>query len=708
MKYNLITILILSTLAGCQTTGDVSSDNDSLFSLFDNSKDRVNKLIDANKLNAAVQMYLDNEKDFQATDGLTVQTKLKNSVLREISSLHSDLQAINFSDLNDDLIKTNKAHNFIEANNKVYTKLGIFNEGNKLAEKLKVTKEKQALVIKEDLTNYLTKNKPFTYGTRSNYLDSAKEEVFKSYEERRRERLRLPPLDNKKTVEAETTTNDIASVFRKVCITLENPNISSYLKCKKEGFESSVNFSEKVIQSRPSALSVMKEINKNAQALDFSIPITDKNKIYKAFGFSNISIRHILQQPNKDNYPKTLNEIAVYTNELPPSEVVTKEMVNSSFLSGERSVENPNFQRVQFNYNNALRMKESCLTQYYIQSRSNPYAINLCGLHEIAIGNAAAALQNTSRTLTKKIYEDYSYLVTNSHVTKPTQVQVVSLNKNSGFDTISYTLESKQKFRFSEGINSKDRSSSISDFHTDNEVKLFINKHPLQSELLAPIVNNPVVNNNKVKVFQNYKRTSLAQKKTVKTDSKHENILSNSIVLIKTRTGIGSGFYIKPNYILTNYHVVGASPIVNISKKNGSNASGVVMAFDESLDLALVAVPELNGTPLPLSSKRSQTGENVLAYGHPKGYQYSVSKGIVSSERKLPVKSAALTRMVKYVQSDVAMSPGNSGGPLLQNGSVIGVASWKRVDSGSEGLSFSISSREVHDWLNSLKNYNVD
>ena len=710
MKSNLIILFTLSMLVGCQTTGDVSSSgNNDLFSLFDNSKDKVKKLINANKLNAAVQMYLNNENDFQANDGLIVKAELKNSLLKEIGLLYSDLESINFINLNEDLIKLNKTSNFIKANSKIFAKIGVTSEGAKLTEKLKTTKEQQEIVIKDELTNYLTINKPLSYGSSSNYFSSYKTQTtMKSYEERRRERLKLPPLKKEKTSKEETVSNDITSFFGKVCSTIPNPNISSFFKCKKEGFDSSVSFSKEVIQDKSSALSVMQEIQKNSEELGVSISSSDESKIFKAFGFSNISIRRISEQPNKNNYPRALNEIVVYTNELAPTEVVTKEMVNSSFLSGERLVENPDFQRVQVNYNNAIRMKDNCLTQYYIQSRTNPYAINLCGLHEIAIGSASAALQNTPRTLTKKTYEDYSYVVTNSLVTKPIQVKIVSLNKSSGFDIISYTLETKQNFRFADGLNSKDRSSSNSEFHNDSEVKLFINKKPIQAELLAPIVKNFVVKNNEVSTFKNYKRTSLANKKSVNTDSKHEKILSNSIVLIKTRTGIGSGFYIKPNYILTNQHVVGSSPIVKISKKDGSTTSGVVMAYDESLDLALVAVPELNGTPLQLKSKRPQIGENVLAYGHPKGYQYSVSKGIVSSERKLPVRSAALTKMVTYVQSDVAMSPGNSGGPLLQNGAVIGVASWKRIDSGSEGLSFSVSSREVLDWLNSLKNYNAN
>jgi S1-C subfamily serine protease len=702
-------------LVGCQTTGDVSSSgNNDLFSIFDNSKDKVKKLINANKLNAAVQMYLNNENDFQANDGLIVKAELKNSLLKEIGLLYSDLESINFINLNEDLIKLNKTSNFIKANSKIFAKLGVTSEGAKLTEKLKTNKEQQEIVIKDELTNYLTINKPLSYGSSSNYFSSYKTQTtMKSYEERRRERLKLPPLKNEKTSKEETSkeetvSHDLTSFFGKVCSTIPNPNISSFFKCKKEGFDSSVSFSKEVIQDKSSALSVMQEVQKNSEELGVSISSSDESKIFKAFGFSNISIRRISEQPNKNNYPRALNEIVVYTNELAPKEVVTEEMVNSSFLSGERMVENPDFQRVQVNYNNAIRMKDDCLTQYYIQSRTNPYAINLCVLHDVAIGTASAALQNTSRTLTKKTYDDYSYLVTNSLVTKPTQVKIVSLNKSSGFDIISYTLETKQNFKFADGLHSKDRSSSNTDFHNDNDVKLFLNKELIQAELLAPMVKNFVVNNNEVSTFKNYKRTILASQKSVNTDSKHEKILSNSIVLIKTRAGIGSGFYIKPNYILTNQHVVGNSPIVKISKKDGSNTSGVVMAYDESLDLALVAVPELNGTPLQLSSKRPQTGENVLAYGHPKGYQYSVSKGIVSSERKLPVKAAALTKMVTYVQSDVAMSPGNSGGPLLQNGTVIGVASWKRIDSGSEGLSFSISSREILDWLNSLKNFNTN
>jgi serine protease Do len=183
------------------------------------------------------------------------------------------------------------------------------------------------------------------------------------------------------------------------------------------------------------------------------------------------------------------------------------------------------------------------------------------------------------------------------------------------------------------------------------------------------------------------------------SNSKDDLILKNSIVVISTRSGIGTGFYIYPEYILTNYHVTNGTPIVKISSKSGESTSGVVVAFDKELDLALIASPQLKGTQLHLLDSSAKVGEEVKAYGHPKGYTYSVSRGIVSSNRALPIGSGALNRTSKFVQSDVALSPGNSGGPLMQNGSVVGVATWKRIDADVEGLSFSVSSTEIIKWL---------
>ncbi len=154
--------------------------------------------------------------------------------------------------------------------------------------------------------------------------------------------------------------------------------------------------------------------------------------------------------------------------------------------------------------------------------------------------------------------------------------------------------------------------------------------------------------------------------------------------------GVGSGFIVSPDgYIVTNAHVVeGASEVV-VKLTDRREYTAKVVGTDKRTDLALVKIDAKNLPALDLYARPAvKRGEWVIAIGSPFGFENSVSAGVVSGvHRALPEG-----QMVPFIQTDVAVNPGNSGGPLLNAaGQVVGVNSQIYSRSGGYmGLSFAI------------------
>jgi serine protease Do len=140
------------------------------------------------------------------------------------------------------------------------------------------------------------------------------------------------------------------------------------------------------------------------------------------------------------------------------------------------------------------------------------------------------------------------------------------------------------------------------------------------------------------------------------------------------RRALGSGFVIHPTgFVVTNAHVVERSSTVRVRLASGRRLTGTVVGRDRRVDLALVKVESPDPLPvLPLGdSERLSVGELVLALGHPFGLEQTVSLGIVS-RKGAPLQAAAPG--FDFIQTDAAVNPGNSGGPLVDmGGQVVGV-----------------------------------
>lgn len=177
------------------------------------------------------------------------------------------------------------------------------------------------------------------------------------------------------------------------------------------------------------------------------------------------------------------------------------------------------------------------------------------------------------------------------------------------------------------------------------------------------------------------------------------------IVQVRTEgRGGGTGIiWREDGRILTNHHVIAREGAkVEVLLSDGRAFPAVVLHSNPRLDLALLKISGENLKKLPLAdSRKLRTGELVFAIGHPWGQRWVVTAGIVSAVRTARLAEGFTTH---YIQSDVGLAPGNSGGPLLNaDGHVVGI---NAMIFGGD-LSVSIPSSVVNDWLAELPGHRV-
>ncbi len=156
------------------------------------------------------------------------------------------------------------------------------------------------------------------------------------------------------------------------------------------------------------------------------------------------------------------------------------------------------------------------------------------------------------------------------------------------------------------------------------------------------------------------------------------------------RRSSGSGFIIREDgYLVTNAHVVGDAERIQVRLSDGRRFDARLVGLDERVDLALLKI-DATGVPVAQlgDSNRTRVGEFVLALGHPFGLEQTVSFGIVS-RKGAPIQVAAPG--FEFIQTDAAVNPGNSGGPLVNMaGEVVGVNSMAAVN-GSIGFAIPVN-----------------
>jgi S1-C subfamily serine protease len=190
-----------------------------------------------------------------------------------------------------------------------------------------------------------------------------------------------------------------------------------------------------------------------------------------------------------------------------------------------------------------------------------------------------------------------------------------------------------------------------------------------------------------------------------KTNSDFSGIIEaskKSVVTIKTDAAQGTGFIItREGYVVTNAHVLYGGSYANAITSSQETKKMKLIGYNDTMDIALL---KIDGTYTPLeldSTDNVDVGEKVIAIGNPLGLSFSVSEGIVSA-----IDRVGSNGLNAYIQTDAALNPGNSGGPLINsNGKVIGINNFK---SQGENLGFALESDYIKETVNqiALKNLN--
>lgn len=169
------------------------------------------------------------------------------------------------------------------------------------------------------------------------------------------------------------------------------------------------------------------------------------------------------------------------------------------------------------------------------------------------------------------------------------------------------------------------------------------------------------------------------------------------VVTVTTDVSAGTGFAVSDgSYILTNHHVIEEGNVIQVQTYSNEVYVAQLVGFDANADLAVLKITGRIDSFELADSDEVSIGEKVIAIGNPLGLSFTVTEGIVSA-----VNREGPNGLSTYIQTDVALNPGNSGGPLVnKDGQVIGMNNFKV--GGSESLGFAFNSNGVRKTTNEI------
>ena len=427
------------------------------------------------------------------------------------------------------------------------------------------------------------------------------------------------------------------------------------------------------------------------------------------------------------------------------STVTSEDSMTSQMVAGIRQVPNPEFNRLQMEIRraereqqNALRKAEdgfrrsqciSCglLTQWgglAIQSKWNDVAKDL----QNRIVRLTNSYSSTPDYLEKEVLRSYNYVVQNIDAEKKAIYQIIQF-KNNKYIEKNISIDEKKKFKVAYNIDPQDKKyeTLLKKYSDTNQVTNWQNKKiknisfdkfsnlidnqesfkeiTVKKELYASLnfdYQEPIELSWWERLFgsskkENNKSASLSNKSSSNFEVKDDRF--DSVVIVKTESGLGSGFFISNDEILTNYHVIENSSTISITDKFGKRSSAVVIKKDLKRDLALLKT-NTTGKAVTFYSGQLKQGEMVEALGHPKGRKFSLTKGWISAIRKESAGYGATNeKNVLFIQTDAAINHGNSGGPLFYKDKVVGVNTQGLSKDRSEGMNFAVHFSEVNQFL---------
>ncbi len=391
--------------------------------------------------------------------------------------------------------------------------------------------------------------------------------------------------------------------------------------------------------------------------------------------------------------------------------VIAKTDSSSRFISGRHSEPNPQYEDAR----SRVYQAQNELARMNSQQTAGLAAAILQGIAQgIATNNlnmARQALSNTPMMLQVDDFQSYNYSYSEVRAARYVTANYIVIDKSGNrYFKGTVDVSDNKSFQVAYNIHDKDpEGSSISSRYASEgdianyekspmplPVSLLIEdylKHEVESKQLVNMVAlREEMLADKNKALAAYKSTQYAA--TPVNDARFQSV----VVVSNPKGAIGAGFFVTPDLVLTNFHVIEGSQFIEMRLFNGLETFGKVVKTDVRLDLALIKV-QTRGVPVSFYQGNTlDLGATVEAIGHPKGLTFTITRGIVSAVRRRPSVFGVGGKEVLFVQTDAAINPGNSGGPLFIGEKLIGVNNNKMV-AGSEGLGFSIHYSEVSDFL---------
>jgi len=424
-----------------------------------------------------------------------------------------------------------------------------------------------------------------------------------------------------------------------------------------------------------------------------------------------------------------------------------KKSIQSEYLTGTRTKSNPEYRQIENKISQLQNYKVDLQRRMYgLEQQSNadctkacstPYNSGPCwsctaaktgaifsinGLNsDIGKANKEISrlnnlLASTEINLLEDIYKPYNYDLNLIKASKVSYYDFYLIKKNEAFHS-KIKIEDNKIFKIPSNVSKQDKNSNIyGKYNSLDDVK-FWEDQPMEKIPYINLVRESEKSKKTIELKNIYSSLNIEQssflaklfapknkseeeqfKRVKGTDSIDQRFYN--VVIVKTFDGLGSGFFIKPNQIITNFHVIDGAKNITVTDYSGKKSSAKIIKIDARRDLALLET-NLKGTPVKFFKSKINPGMRVEAIGHPRGLDYSLTSGIISGVRMYSsTYNVTGNANTKFIQTDVAINPGNSGGPLFYNQWVVGVNTQGLKKSETEGLNFSVHLDELLDFIN--------
>lgn len=391
--------------------------------------------------------------------------------------------------------------------------------------------------------------------------------------------------------------------------------------------------------------------------------------------------------------------------------ILVKTEEDSRYVTGTKTEPNPDYEIARgklYEARSGLARAQGTYTQGIAAAIINAIAV---GVWSGNVKNAETALSRTPPSVTSDLTSEYKYSTSEVKTNRvmSTNYYVIDRAAKKYYKGVFDTTETKT-FKISYNINDKDtrRHQIISQYDKEDDIVRFeqgpmvvaasalIEDYLRNSSVAKPI---PPIAKLRQEMLED-KNKALANQKAKQFDGKplKDSRFDSVVVILNPKGAMGSGFFVKPTLVLTNYHVVEGVKFVEMKMYNGMETFGKVVKSDVRLDLALIKVQD-QGVPVQFFEGNTlDLGSTLEAIGHPKGLTFTITRGIASAVRTKKSVYAVGGKDVLFVQTDAAINPGNSGGPLFLGQKVVGVNNNKLVG-GSEGLGFAVHYSEVSEFM---------